>query len=81
MPFSQTVLIWAALALMLMQPRLISGWLPGLSTFCARRTHRWIGVMLVGAIVLHVGGHWIISLPDVLDLMLSRSPTPCPLGG
>jgi len=49
------------LALMLMQPLLISGWLPGLSAYRARRIHRWIGGLLVGAIVLHVGGLWIVS--------------------
>jgi hypothetical protein len=69
------------LALILMQPLLISGWLPGLSTFRARRTHRWIGGMLVGAIVLHVGGLWIVSSPDVVDVLLFRSPTPFSIWG
>lgn len=69
------------LALMLMEPLLISGRLPGLSTFRARRTHRWIGGMLVGAIVLHVGGLWIVSPPDVVDVLLFRSPTPFSIWG
>ena len=69
------------LALMLMQPLLISGWLPGLSTLRARRTHRWIGGILAGAIVLHVGGLWIVSPPDVVDVLLFRSPTPFSIWG
>jgi predicted ferric reductase len=69
------------LALMLMQPLLISGWLPGLSAYRARRIHRWIGGLLVGAIVLHVGGLWIVSPPDVVDVLLFRSPTPFSVWG
>ena len=64
------------LALILMQPLLISGRLLGLSVYRARRARRWIGRMLARAIVLHVGRLWIVSRPDVLDVLQSRSPTP-----
>jgi predicted ferric reductase len=66
----------AALALMLVQPLLMSGYMPGLSACRGRRTHRWIGGALVAAVVIHVGGLWITSPPDVIDALLFASPTP-----
>ncbi len=65
-----------ALGLMLVQPLLIGGHLPGLSGHRGRRGHRWIGGMLVVAMVIHVGGLWITSPPDVIDALLFASPTP-----
>lgn len=65
-----------ALALMLVQPLLIGGYLPELSVLRARRVHRWIGGLLVVAVVIHVGGLWITSPPDVIDALLFASPTP-----
>jgi predicted ferric reductase len=65
-----------ALALMLIQPLLIGGYLPGTSALGARRVHRWIGGVLVVAVALHVGGLWITSPPDVMDALLFVSPTP-----
>ncbi len=65
-----------ALALMLVQPLLMSGYLPGLSAFRGRRAHRWIGGVLVASVVIHVGGLWITSPPDVIDALLFTSPTP-----
>jgi predicted ferric reductase len=65
-----------ALALMLLQPLLMSGYLPGLSAYRRRHAHRWIGGVLVGAVVIHVGGLWITSPPDVIDALLFTSPTP-----
>ena len=65
-----------ALALLLVQPLLIGGWLPGLRALRARRIHRWVGAGLVVAVVLHVGGLWLTSPPDVVDALLFRSPTP-----
>jgi predicted ferric reductase len=55
---------------------LIGGYLPGLSAHRARRAHRWIGGVLVVAVVIHVGGLWITSPPDVIDALLFASPTP-----
>src|SRR6476620_12205703 len=53
-----------ALGLMLVQPLLIAGYLPGPSAYRGRRAHHWIGGALVVAVVLHVGGLWISSPPD-----------------
>lgn len=69
------------LALMLFQPLLIGGYLPGLSGYRARRVHRWIGVGLVVSVALHVAGLWITSPPDVVDVLLFRSPTPFSVWG
>ena len=65
-----------ALGLLLVQPLLIGGYLPGLSPLKSRRVHRAIGLSLVVALVIHVGGLWITSPPDVVDALLFRSPTP-----
>jgi predicted ferric reductase len=65
-----------ALALMLVQPLLMGGYLPGLQALRGRRAHRWIGGVLVVAVVIHVGGLWITSPPDVIDALLFASPTP-----
>jgi predicted ferric reductase len=65
-----------ALGLMLLQPVLIGGYLPGLPAHRGRRAHRWIGGALVAAVVIHVGGLWITSPPDVIDALLFTSPTP-----
>jgi len=65
-----------ALGLLLIQPVLIGAYLPGLSPLQQRRLHRWIGGLLVAAVVVHVGGLWITSPPDVIDALLFDSPTP-----
>ncbi len=65
-----------ALALLLIQPVLIGGLLPELSAYRARRLHRLTGGLLVAAVVVHVGGLWITSPPDVVDALLFVSPTP-----
>lgn len=65
-----------ALGLLLVQPLLMGGYLPGLPAQRGRRAHRWIGGVLVAAVVLHVAGLWITSPPDVLDALLFRAPTP-----
>lgn len=64
------------MGLMLVQPLLIGGYLPELSPYRARRLHRWIGGLLVAAVIVHVGGLWITSPPDVIDALLFASPTP-----
>jgi predicted ferric reductase len=64
------------LGLMLVQPLLIAGYLPGLSAYRGRRVHLWIGGALVVAVVIHVGGLWITSPPDMIDALLFVSPTP-----
>jgi len=65
-----------ALGLVLVQPLLIGGYLPGLSACRGRRAHHWIGGTLVVAVVIHVGGLWITSPPDMIDALLFSSPTP-----
>jgi len=65
-----------ALGLLLVQPLLIGGYLPGLPAYRGRRAHHWIGGALVVAVVVHVGGLWITSPPDMIDALLFTSPTP-----
>ena len=65
-----------ALGLTLVQPLLMAGYLPGLSALRGRRAHHWIGGALVVAVVVHVGGLWITSPPDMVDALLLVSPTP-----
>ena len=61
---------------MLFQPLLIGGYLPGLSGRIGRRAHQWIGGTLVVAVMVHVGGLWITSPPDMIDALTFSSPTP-----
>lgn len=65
-----------AFGLVLVQPLLIAGYLPGLPGRLGRRGHLWIGGALVAAIVIHVAGLWITSPPDMIDALLLVSPTP-----
>ncbi len=62
--------------LMLLQPLLAAGRLPGLTLFRSRTIHRIIGIALVLSVIAHVGGLWITSPPDVVDALLLVSPTP-----
>jgi len=64
------------LGVLLFQPLLIGGYLPGLSGRIGRRAHRWIGGALVAAVAIHVAGLWITSPPDMIDALLLVSPTP-----
>ncbi len=65
-----------ALGFMLVQPLLIAGYLPELHAYRGRRTHHWIGGALVVAILIHVGGLWVTSPPDMIDALTFTSPTP-----
>jgi predicted ferric reductase len=65
-----------ALSLVLVQPLLIAGYLPGLTAYRGRRVHHWIGGTLVVAVVIHVAGLWITSPPDMIDTLTFTSPTP-----
>ncbi len=70
--FAGIVALW----LLLVQPMLMGGFLPGLQGYRGRRLHAWIGVALVATIAIHVGGLWITSPPDVIDALTFSSPTP-----
>lgn len=70
-----------AMALLFLQPLLAMGVLPGVPVLRGRAWHRIIGGGLVAAVVLHVAGLWITSPPDVVDVLLLRSPTPFSLWG
>jgi hypothetical protein len=65
-----------ALGLVLVQPLLIGGYLPGLSAYRNRRAHHWIGGALAAAVVIHVAGLWFTSPPDMIDALTFSSPTP-----
>ena len=64
------------MAVMLFQPLLAIGALPGIEMGPGRRVHRVMGGVLVLAVSLHIGGLWVTSPPDVIDVLLFRSPTP-----
>jgi len=64
------------LGLLLVQPLLAGGALPGLRLRASRRVHAVVGAGLVVAVVVHVAGLWVTSPPDVVDALLFRSPTP-----
>lgn len=70
-----------AMSLLLLQPLLAAGYLPGVTATLSRRAHRWGGVLLVLAVVIHVAGLWITSPPDVIDALLLASPTPFSIWG
>ncbi len=63
-----------SLALVLVQPLLAGGYLPGLSALRGRRAHGLAGALLVAVVVVHVAGLWITSPPDVVDALLFTSP-------
>lgn len=65
-----------AMSLLLIQPLLAGGYLPGLPAPKGRRVHRLVGLGLVSAVVIHVAALWQTSPPDVLDALLFVSPTP-----
>ncbi len=71
----------AALALILFQPLLARGTLPGIPLLVSKRAHRWLGTLLVISVVIHIGGLWITSPPDVIDALLLASPTPFSIWG
>lgn len=69
------------LALMVFQPLLVSDVLPGVRSFRGRRIHRVVGICVVLAVVVHVGALWVTSPPDVIDVLLFRSPAPFSVWG
>ncbi len=67
--------------ILLVQPMLAGAMLPGVSAKLARRVHRGMGLLLILAVIVHVTGLWITSPPDVVDVLLFRSPTPFSIWG
>lgn len=70
-----------ALSLLLVQPLLAGGYLPGLPARRGRRVHAFVGAALVLAVLAHVAGLWLTSAPDVIDALLFDSPTPFSVWG
>ena len=70
-----------SMGLLLVQPLLAAGDLRPLSALRSRQIHRAVGGLLVMGIIVHVGGLWITSPPDVIDALLFVSPTPFSLWG
>ncbi len=65
-----------AMGLLLLQPLLAGGYLPGLPARRGRRLHFWVGMGLVATVTVHVLALWLTSPPDMVDALLFRSPTP-----
>jgi predicted ferric reductase len=66
----------AALALLLVQPLLAAGYLPGPSLTAGRRWHRWLGTTIVVTVGLHIIGLYLSSPEDITDTLLLVAPTP-----
>lgn len=64
------------MALLLTQPLLVAGLLPGIPRSRGRHMHRWVGTALLLSVMLHVAALWITSPPDVVDALLFVAPTP-----
>ena len=69
------------MGLLLVQPLLAAGDLPGLPQGRSRRIHRASGMLLLLAVLGHVIGLWITSPPDVIDALTFTSPTPFSVWG
>ncbi|WP_118136635.1 ferric reductase-like transmembrane domain-containing protein [Oceanicella sp. SM1341] len=69
------------LAFLALQPLLAAGYLPGARAGRGRRWHRLLGGAIVLCVVLHVGGLWLASPPDVIDALLLVAPTPFSVWG
>tara|TARA_R110002073_G_scaffold66575_9_gene166201 strand:+ start:739 stop:1314 length:576 start_codon:yes stop_codon:yes gene_type:complete len=70
-----------AMTLLLIQPLLAGGILPGLNIMQSRKIHRVLGGALVTLVLIHVVGLWVTSPPDVVDALLFSSPTPFSVWG
>jgi predicted ferric reductase len=69
------------LSFLLIQPLFAADLLPGLKRRQSRRCHKWLGIILLASVIVHVAGLWITSPPDVIDVLLFRSPTPFSVWG
>ena len=64
------------LSLLVLQPLLGAGYLPGARGQRQRTWHQRTGTVIILCVVLHVGGLFVVSPPDTLDALLLVSPTP-----
>jgi drug/metabolite transporter (DMT)-like permease len=64
------------LSLLLLHPLLPAGYLAGSRGPAGRRWHQWLGIAIVAAVALHVGGLYLASPADTMDALLLVSPTP-----
>jgi predicted ferric reductase len=64
------------LSLLFLQPLLPAGYFAGSEGPAGRRWHRWLGVAIVVAVMLHVSGLYLASPEDTIDALLLVSPTP-----
>ncbi len=70
-----------AMAVMVLQPLLAIGKLPGFGVMRGRQWHRLVGSLLVLLVIVHVIALWLTSPPDVVDVLLFASPTPFSIWG
>lgn len=66
----------AALALLVIQPLLAAGDIPGLAPATSRRRHIQVGTLLALCVAGHIGGLYLTSPEDTLDALTLVSPTP-----
>ncbi|MEM6711591.1 MAG: ferric reductase-like transmembrane domain-containing protein [Pseudomonadota bacterium] len=69
------------LALLFLQPLMIGGYLPGVPARLRNTLHALIGFLVLASVLIHVGGLYITSPPDVMDALFLRSPTPFSIWG
>ena len=63
------------LALLVLQPLLVSGVLPGFSAIRSRSWHHWVGSGILVCILVHIGGLYLTSPMDVMDALMLVAPT------
>ncbi len=64
-----------ALALLIAQPLLAVGFLPAVTTVKQRVWHQRTGIVVVVAVLMHIGGLYITSPDDMTDALLLVAPT------
>lgn len=69
------------LSLLLLQPLLAAGYLPGLNGPGGRDWHRWVGAAVVVCVAAHVGGLYLTSPADTWDALALVAPTPFSIYG
>ncbi len=70
-----------ALALLLVQPLLAAGALPGVLLLRRRQWHRWVGTLFAVLVTVHVGALYMSSPSDIADALLLVAPTPFSIYG